>query len=139
MRTDAPAPRKRCSRASPRRGRRCRPGFTTVRELGGRDYHDVSLRNAQRNGPVRRAAHARDRAGRLPDAAGSAPTSSRSAGADSVDDAVKRVRQLVAHGVDVIKIVSADGPEPLGQVWTIFPTREEIRGRFAEATRGSAG
>ena len=42
---------------------------------------------------------------------------------------------MVARGVDVIKIVSADGPEQLGKDWTIFPTREEIRGVFAEATR----
>ena len=35
----------------------------------------------------------------------------------------------------MIKIVSADGPEPLGQEWTIFPTADEIRWTLAEATR----
>ena len=63
------------------------------------------------------------------------------AGVDSEVDAVKRVRQLVERGVDVIKIVSADGPEPLGQEWTIFPTRgrDPLDARRGDAHRPAQG
>jgi imidazolonepropionase-like amidohydrolase len=37
--------------------------------------------------------------------------------------------------VDVIKIVSADGPETLGKWWTVQTTREEAEACFAEARR----
>ncbi len=109
-------------------------GFTTVRELGGRDYHDVTLRNAQRAGLVHGPRMLTTGPGVFP-SGGLGYHLEPDAGVDSEVDAVKRVRRLVERGVDVIKIVSADGPEPLGQEWTIFPTADEIRWTFAEATR----
>ena len=109
-------------------------GFTTVRELGGRDYHDVTLRNAQRSGLVQGPRMLATGPGVFP-SGGLGYHLEPDAGVDSSEDAVKRVRQLVERGVDVIKIVSADGPEPLGQEWTIFPTAEEIQAVLAEATR----
>jgi imidazolonepropionase-like amidohydrolase len=111
-----------------------RAGFTTVRELGGRDYHDVTLRNAQRSGLVQGPRMLATGPGVFP-SGGLGYHLEPDAGVDSVEDAVKRVRHLVERGVDVIKIVSADGPEPLGQSWTVFPTEDEIRATFAEATR----
>jgi imidazolonepropionase-like amidohydrolase len=58
-----------------------------------------------------------------------------SVGIDSEVDARRRVRQLVERGVDVIKIVSADGPPDLDPGSTVYPTEDEIRAIFAEATR----
>ena len=55
--------------------------------------------------------------------------------ADSPWEMIKRVRELVRHKVDVIKIVSADGPETLGEWWTVQTTREEAEACFGEARR----
>jgi len=55
--------------------------------------------------------------------------------ADSPWEMIKRVRELVRHKVDVIKIVSADGPETLGEWWTVQTTREEAQACFGEARR----
>lgn len=111
-----------------------RAGFTTVREVGGRDYHDVSLRNAQRSGLVQGPRMLASGPGLFP-TGGLGAHLDPEAGVDSAEDAVYRVRMMVDKGVDVIKIVSADGPESLGKFWTVFPTREEIEAIFAEATR----
>ena len=55
--------------------------------------------------------------------------------ADGVAEVIKRVRDLVAHGVDVVKIVSADGPETLGEWTTAQTTAEEAIACFGEARR----
>ena len=52
MRTDPPAVAKALVEGVAAMRTTLQAGFTTVRELGGRDYHDVTLRNAQRNGLV---------------------------------------------------------------------------------------
>ncbi len=109
-------------------------GFTSVREVGGRGYFDIALRNAQRDGLID--------APRI-FAAGPGVFVTGGPGAyleptatiDDPQSAILRVRQLVGHGVDVIKLVTADGPPGLGPHWTVLPTREEIFATFAEATR----
>ena len=55
--------------------------------------------------------------------------------ADGVDAIIRRVRDLVHHKVDVIKVVSADGPETLAQWTTVQSTAEELAAAFAEARR----
>ncbi len=109
-------------------------GFTTVREVGGRGYFDVALRNAQRDGLI-------DAPGILASGPGVFVTGGPgaylepTATVDGPESAIRRVRQLVGHSVDVIKLVTADGPPGLGPHWTVLPTREEIFATFAEATR----
>ncbi len=134
MRTDPPAVAEALLEGVAAARTMLRAGFTTVREVGGRDYHDVSLRNAQRAGLVEGPRMLASGPGVFP-TGGLGAHLEPEAGVDNVDAAVYRVRQMVARGVDVIKIVSADGPEQLGKYWTIFPTREEIFAVFAEATR----
>ena len=134
MRTDAPATAKALLEGVAAARTVLRAGFTTVRELGGRDFHDVSLRNAQRSGLIEGPRMLASGPGIFP-TGGLGAHLAPETGVDSVDGAVYRVRQMVAQGVDVIKIVSADGPEQLGKFWTIFPKREEIEAVFAEATR----
>jgi imidazolonepropionase-like amidohydrolase len=111
-----------------------RAGFTTVREIGTRDYIDVYLRAAQAAGQI-------DAPRILATGPGIAITGGHGEfwdpehTADGVDAFVRRVRQLVHNKVDVIKVVSADGPETLGEWWTVQATAEEVSAAFAEARR----
>jgi imidazolonepropionase-like amidohydrolase len=109
-------------------------GFTTAREIGARDYIDVYLRDAQAAGQID-----------APRILATGPAIAMTGGhgcfwdpahtADGVPGMIKRVRQLVHGRVDVIKVVSADGPETLGKWWTVQSTAEEIAAAFAEARR----
>ncbi|MEA2362406.1 MAG: hypothetical protein QOD71_1551 [Thermoleophilaceae bacterium] len=111
-----------------------RAGFTTVREIGTRDYIDVFLRTAQATGQID-----------APRILATGPGISITGGhgefwdptqtVDGVDAFVRRVRQLVHNKVDVIKVVSADGPETVGEWWTVQATAEEVAAAFAEARR----
>jgi imidazolonepropionase-like amidohydrolase len=109
-------------------------GFTTVREIGARDYIDVYLRDAQRRGQI-------DAPRILATGPGIAMTGGHGEHwdptntADGVEGFVRRVRQLVHNKVDVIKVVSADGPETLGEWWTVQATADEVAAAFAEARR----
>jgi imidazolonepropionase-like amidohydrolase len=109
-------------------------GFTAVREIAARDYLDVFLRDAQRKGQI-------DGPRMLATGPGVYMTGGHGSffkeedAADSPWEMVKRVRELVRNKVDVIKIVSADGPETLGKWWTVQTTREEAEACFAEARR----
>jgi imidazolonepropionase-like amidohydrolase len=109
-------------------------GYTAVREIAARDYLDVFLREAQRKGQI-------DGPRMLATGPGVYMTGGHgsffdeAAAADSPWEMVKRVRELVRHKVDVIKIVSADGPETLGKWWTVQTTQEEAEACFAEARR----
>ena len=109
-------------------------GVTTVREIGCRDYIDVYLREAQATGQIEG-----------PRILATGPGVAMTGGhgnfwqpdrtADGVDGVIRRVRELVHHKVDVIKVVSADGPETLGQWTTVQSTPEEIAAAFGEAKR----
>jgi len=109
-------------------------GYTAVREIAAREYLDVFLRDAQRKGQI-------DGPRMLATGPGVYMTGGHGSffkeeeAADSPWEMVKRVRELVRHKVDVIKIVSADGPETLGKWWTVQTTREEAEACFAEARR----
>jgi imidazolonepropionase-like amidohydrolase len=109
-------------------------GVTSAREIGARDYIDVFLKKAQASRQI-------DGPRMLTTGPGIAMTGGHGnhwdpAGtADGVIEVVRRVRQLVAHGVDVIKVVSSDGPETLGRWWTVQSTPEEVEAAFAEARR----
>ena len=111
-----------------------RAGFTTVREVGGRDYHDVALKAAQRAGLVEGPRMLASGPGVWP-TGGSGAHLEPNVGVDSVTDARRRVRELVERGVDVIKIVSVDGPPSVDPGATVYPTEEEVQAIFAEATR----
>jgi imidazolonepropionase-like amidohydrolase len=109
-------------------------GITTVREIGSRDFIDVYLRAAQAAGQIE-----------APRILATGPGVFMTGGhgnfwqpdrpADGIAEVVKRVRELVHNKVDVIKVVSADGPETLGSWTTVQSTREEIAAAFAEAKR----
>jgi imidazolonepropionase-like amidohydrolase len=111
-----------------------RSGFTTVREIGSRDYIDVYLRDAQRRGQIE-----------APRILATGPAIAMTGGhgshwdptrtADGIGGVVRRVRELVHNRVDIIKVVSADGPETLGKWWTVQSTPEELNAAFAEARR----
>jgi imidazolonepropionase-like amidohydrolase len=109
-------------------------GITAVRDIASRDYIDVYLRDAQRAGHF-------DGPRSLATGPGVFMTGGHGSflepdrAADSPAAMVRRVRELVANRVDVIKIVSADGPETLGEWWTAQTTREEAEACFAEARR----
>lgn len=111
-----------------------RSGFTTVREVGGRDYHDVALKRAQRSGLIEGPRMLASGPGVWP-TGGSGAHLEPNVGVDGEVDARRRVRELVERGVDVIKIVSADGPPDADPGATVYPTEEEVRAIFAEATR----
>jgi imidazolonepropionase-like amidohydrolase len=111
-----------------------RAGFTTIREVGGRDYLDVALKSAQRSGLVEGPRMLVAGPGVWP-TGGSGSHLEQDVGIDGEVDAKRRVRELVARGVDVIKIVSADGPPDVDPGLTVYPTAEEIGWIFAEATR----
>lgn len=109
-------------------------GVTTVREVAARDYIDVYLKAAQKAGQI-------EGPRMLVAGPGISMTGGHGAfldpdgAADGIDGIVRRVRQLIANGVDVIKVVSADGPETLGQWWTVQTTAEEVQAAFDEARR----
>jgi imidazolonepropionase-like amidohydrolase len=109
-------------------------GFTTVREVGARDYLDVALKRAQRSGLVEGPRMLVAGPGVWP-TGGSGSHLEPDVGVDDEHDARRRVRELVARGVDVIKIVSADGPPTVDPGLTVYPTAAEIEAVFAEATR----
>jgi imidazolonepropionase-like amidohydrolase len=111
-----------------------RAGFTTVREVGGRDYLDVALRNAQSAGQVEAPRILASGPGVFV-TGGPGEYLERTAAVDGPASAIHRVRQLTGRGVDCIKLVTADGPPALGPHWTVLPTREEIFATFAEAMR----
>jgi imidazolonepropionase-like amidohydrolase len=109
-------------------------GFTSVREIAARDYLDVFLRDAQRKGQVEGPRMLATGPG-VYMSGGHGSFFNQDEAADSPAEMVKRVRQLVGNRVDVIKIVSADGPETLGEWWTEQTTREEAEACFGEARR----
>src|SRR6476659_2363311 len=111
-----------------------RSGFTTVREVGGRDYHDVALKRAQRAGLVEGPRMLASGPGVWP-TGGSGAHLEPNVGVDGDVDARRRVRELVERGADVIKIVSADGPPGVDPGATVYPTEDEVRAIFAEAPR----
>jgi imidazolonepropionase-like amidohydrolase len=111
-----------------------RSGFTTVREVGGRDYHDVALKRAQRAGLIEGPRMLASGPGVWP-TGGSGAHLEQNVGVDGDVDARRRVRELVERGADVIKIVSADGPPGVDPGTTVYPTEDEVRAIFAEATR----
>ena len=111
-----------------------RAGYTAVREIAARDYLDVFLRDAQRKGQVEGPRMLATGPG-VYMTGGHGSFFDEQDAADSPWEMVKRVRELVRRKVDVIKIVSADGPETLGQWWTVQTTREEAEACFAEARR----
>ena len=93
-------------------------GFTTVRDVGGRDFADVALMHAIDAGllPGPRmfpAAHSIGITGGHGDITGLAPgvreTGPEQGVADGVDECVKAVRYQIKHGAKVIKIVATAG------------------------------
>ena len=115
-----------------------RCGFTTVREIGTREYIDVFLREAQATGQIE-APRIRAAGPGIAMTGGHGNFWDPTRTADGVEAVVRRVRQLVDGRVDIIKVVSADGPETLGQWWTVQSTPEEIAAAFAEARRLGRG
>jgi len=109
-------------------------GFTAVREIAAREYLDVFLRDAQRKGQIEGPRMLATGPG-VYMTGGHGSFFKEEDAADSPWEMVKRVRELVRHKADVIKIVSADGPETLGHWWTVQTTREEAEACFAEARR----
>jgi imidazolonepropionase-like amidohydrolase len=111
-----------------------RAGFTAVREIAAREYLDVFLRDAQRKGQIEGPRMLATGPG-VYMTGGHGSFFDEAQAADSPWEMIKRVRELVRHKVDVVKIVSADGPETLGEWWTVQTTREEAEACFAEARR----
>ena len=109
-------------------------GITTVRDIGCRDFIDVYMRAAQAAGQIE-----------SPRIVATGPGMAITGGhgnhwqpdrtADGIVEVVKRVRELVHHKVDVIKVVSGDGPETLGTWTAVQSSPEEIAAAFAEARR----
>jgi imidazolonepropionase-like amidohydrolase len=109
-------------------------GYTAVREVAAREYLDVFLRDAQRKGQID-GPRMRATGPGVFMTGGHGSFFKEEEAADSPWEMIKRVRELVRHKVDVIKIVSADGPETLGEWWTVQTTREEAEACFGEARR----
>ncbi|MDE0106663.1 MAG: amidohydrolase family protein [Bryobacterales bacterium] len=109
-------------------------GVTTVQDLGARDYLDIFLRNAQREGLITAPRILAAGAGVfVPGGHGSFWEPNR--GVEGSVEAVRRVKELSLAGVDVIKVVSADGPEFSGDWTTVQSTPDEIEAAFCEARR----
>jgi imidazolonepropionase-like amidohydrolase len=109
-------------------------GVTTVREIGSRDYIDVYLRAAQASGQIEAPRILATGPG-IAMTGGHGEFWQPEATADGVDAIIRRVRDLVHHKVDVIKVVSADGPETLAKWTTAQSTPEELAAAFGEARR----
>src|SRR4029453_19008598 len=106
-----------------------RGGCTAVREIAAREYLDVFLRDAQAKGQIEGPRMLATGPG-VYMTGGHGSFFKEDEGADSPWEMIKRVRELVRHKVDVIKIVSADGPETLGKGWRVQTTREGGGGGF---------
>ena len=109
-------------------------GVTTAREIGSRDYIDVYLRAAQARGQIEAPRILATGPG-IAMTGGHGEFWQPEATADGVDAIIRRVRDLVHHKVDVIKVVSADGPETLARWATAQSTPEELAAAFGEARR----
>ncbi|MGI9657439.1 MAG: amidohydrolase family protein [Gaiellaceae bacterium] len=109
-------------------------GVTTAREIGSRDFIDVYLRAAQSRGQIEAPRILATGPG-IAMTGGHGEFWQPEATADGVDAIVRRVRELVHNKVDVIKVVSADGPETLAQWTTVQSTPEELAAAFGEARR----
>ena len=111
-----------------------RAGVTTVQDLGSRDYVDVFMRDGQAAGMFLAPRILAAGPGVfVPGGHGSFWEPDR--GVEGVDEVVRRVRELSLRSVDVIKVVSADGPEFSGDWTTAQSTSEEIAAAFAEGRR----
>lgn len=111
-----------------------RAGITAVREIAARDYLDVYLKRAQAAGQIE-GPRMRATGPGVFMTGGHGSFLEPGHEANGHAGIVARVRELVANKVDVIKLVSSDGPETLGQWWTVQTTREEAAAAFAEARR----
>ena len=112
-------------------------GVTTARETTARDYIDVAIKRAQAAGRIE-APRLLTTATAIWMTGGHGMEMGRSGSdgpADGVEEIVRRVRQLVANKVDVVKVVSADGPETGGEWASAQYTKEEVAAAFAEAKR----
>jgi imidazolonepropionase-like amidohydrolase len=109
-------------------------GITTVRELGGREYIDVFVKRAQQTGQI-------DGPRMLTAGPGLFMTGGHGSflepghEADGPSGVVRRVRELIANGVDVIKIFSTQGPEASGDWLTTQYTLAELEAAVTEAHR----
>jgi imidazolonepropionase-like amidohydrolase len=119
-------------RAVPAAERTVAAGVTTVREVVARDYVDVELKKAVEEGLILG-----------PDVVPAGPGIAITGGhggfmdnvADGPDATRRRVREMIARGAEVIKIISADGPELTGDWTSPQSTAEEIAAAFGEARR----
>src|SRR6202008_2050534 len=81
-------------------------GFTSVRDVGGRDHIEVGVRDAARKGLIR--APRMHLAGKVVSQTTAGPQMwrGRYRESDGVWDAVKAVREQIAAGADVIKVMA---------------------------------
>jgi imidazolonepropionase-like amidohydrolase len=110
-----------------------RSGVTTIRELGCRDYIDGFLRDAQRAGQIDAPRIFAAGPG-LAITGGHGSYFEPGCAADGAAGIVKRVRELVAKKVDVLKL-RIDGPEWSGDWLTLQLTQDELRSAVTEAQR----
>lgn len=109
-------------------------GITSARDTAARDYLDVRMKRAQARGQIEG-----------PRIVASGPGVCMTGGhgafldagheADGVTAVIRRVRELVANKVDVVKTISSDGPETGGEWDSAQFTKDEVAAAFAEAKR----
>ena len=135
--------RARPSREWPTPRKTLAAGFTTVRDLGARDFADVALRDAIAAGRVAGAAHVRGRASRSPSTGGHGDRNDLpddvhverySAIADGPEEIRKKVRENVKYGADWIKVLATGGVMSAGTDPRMADyTEEELRAAVVAA------
>lgn len=107
-------------------------GVTTVREIVARDFVDVEMKRAVEDGLI-------DGPDIVPAGPGIAITGGHGGfmnnESDGAEETRRLVRRMIKRGVEVIKILSADGPELTGDWTSVQSTFEEIQAAFTEAKR----
>ena len=109
-------------------------GVTSAREIGARDFIDVAMKRAQAAGQIQGPRMLAAGPG-VWMSGGHGSFWQPGHGADGVDAVICRVRYLVENNVDVVKVVSSDGPETCGDWWSPQYTPEEAAAAMGEAKR----
>lgn len=111
-------------------------GFTTLRDVGARNYNDIALRNAISNGYIDGPRLLVSGKVLTPTAVGNEELPGEYREADGCEEVRKAVREQIAHGANFIKYMGTGAMGHYGSnIGTSLYTLDEVRAMVNEADR----